>query len=424
MNKLELDVIDVGTNGKGVAKLQGLVYFVPFVNKGEKIVAKKLKIEKNYCECELVKVISPSKDRAKPVCKYFGSCGGCQLQHMNRESQLNFKTNEVYQTLAKNLGKNLNVLPCVGLNEYGYRNKVNFTIKNNKLCFAGINKQFLEIDNCPLFVEDLSNIIKCVNKFLSESEHNFIAVHFRCLKEVYQITFVSEQKKCVNMDLLINLLQELKINFSLNVSFNSLKNSSNITTETFCVFGKKELENCTFGITYNVLPSSFLQVNETIQNEIYNDINSAISSSNKVINAYGGAGVLSAMIAKKAGTVYSIEINKQASENCKKMIEKNKLKNIISICGDCKVEIPKIIDKNKISHIIFDPPRNGLNALILKEVLKCEIENIIYLSCNIATLARDLKLLMEKYEIVKIQPYDMFPQTCHVETLVIFKKIK
>ena len=202
---------------------------------------------------------------------------------------------------------------------------------------------------------------------------------------------------------------------------NTQKNSSNITDDLICLYGEENQRYDILGLESLVSPAAFLQVNKDVQNKIYEDIASLISKDAKVINAYGGTGILAGIIARQANVVYSVELNREASQNCRDLARQNHISNLVPICGDCRIEIPKILQNDKITHIVFDPPRNGINKTILELVASLEIENIIYLSCNPSTLARDLEMLCPKYDIMFVQPYDMFPQTHHVETLVALR---
>lgn len=420
-DKFLAQIIDNGANGYGIAKQDGLVCFVPFSISGEKVLIHTKKFGKNFCECVLDEVVSPSPRRVTPQCPYFEKCGGCVLQHMDQNSQLEYKTNQVKTILQRALKKDLSTNFCIAKNSYQYRNKLSFTIVNNKLCFADVDGNFFPVQNCPLFVCDLTQIIEVVNKYLSTTKNNFRAFHVRLLDGCYQFVFVSDSYEFPKSKQLIDAFLQKNIKFSLNLCKNTQKNSSNITEDVICLYGEANQVYDVLGIKSKVSPASFLQVNKDVQNKIYQDINTLIEPNAKVINAYGGTGILAAMMTRKAQIVYSVELNRMASKNCRDMINKNNIKNIIAVCGDCQNEIPKILQKNKITHIVFDPPRNGVNKNILELVASLEIENIIYLSCNPSSLARDLEMLCPKYDIMLVQPYDMFPQTHHVETLVTLR---
>lgn len=420
-DKFLVKIVDNGANGYGVAKHDGMVCFVPFSISGEEVLIHSKKLGKNFCECALDQVVSPSQHRVSPNCKHFGKCGGCTLQHMDQKSQLEYKTSQVKTILQRALKKDLPTNFCIAKNSYHYRNKLNFSIVDNKLCFADIDGNFFPVENCPLFVQDVTHIINIVNKYLSSTKNNFRAFHMRLLDDEYQFCFVCDSSEFPASERLIDAFLQKKVKFSLNLCKNMQKNSSNITDNLICLYGKKSQNYDVLGIQSQVSPSAFLQVNKDVQNKIYEDITELIPKDSRVINAYGGTGILAAMLCKKAAVVHSIELNANASKNCRELAEKNHIPNLISVCGDCRKEIPKILQKEQITHIVFDPPRSGINDDILKATLKAGIKNLIYLSCNPSTLARDLNVLCDKYDVMLIQPYDMFPQTHHVETLAILK---
>lgn len=422
-DKFLVNIVDNGANGSGVAKQDGLVCFVPNTIAGEKVEVAIKKFCKNYCECSLQNILSPSIERVRPKCIYFGQCGGCQLQHMSQKCQLAYKTNQVRSILERTLKQNVEVLPCIAKNEYFNRNKVNFQINKNQLCFVDNDGEFFKVENCPIFQKDLIDIVSTTNNYLQKHKPDFRAFHIRFLDGVFQFTFVSTSFEFPHSEDLISSLLQKNIVFSLNICKNPNISSSNITDDTICVYGEKEQVINAFGFETKVSPASFLQVNQDVQNAIYEDITSQIPPKSIVINAYGGTGILSAVLSKRAKRVFSIEQNTSASENCEDMILKNNLKNVVAICGDCKNEIPKLLKGNKISHIIFDPPRNGVHKSILELITTLDIPNIIYLSCNPSTLARDLQILSKSHKITRIQPFDMFPQTHHIETLVTMKNL-
>jgi len=175
------------------------------------------------------------------------------------------------------------------------------------------------------------------------------------------------------------------------------------------------------GINYPIFPLSFIQINNKIKEEIYKNILNIVKNYDCVIDAYSGAGLLSALISKQNKKVYAIEIDESASNACVELCKINNIKNVKSICGRCEDNIPKILNEQKIDCAVLDPARKGVDALTLQSIKNNNIETIVYLSCNPATLCRDLKILCEdeKYIIEFVQPYDMFPQTSEVETLVV-----
>lgn len=415
-----MQIIDIGANGSGVAREGGQVCFVPFSIDGEVVEASIIKQEKRFCLARVDKVLKPSSCRVPAVCPYFEKCGGCQLQHMNYDKQLCYKTNFIKTEFERAFGCEIDVEKCISSkNQLKYRNKINFNIKNNKLCFLDENNNPIQINFCPLFCSEINEkIIGVFNDYFSCTKHTFSALHIRKIAEKYQFTLISTSFELKNSTFLINSLKNLNIEFSLFVSINCDVRSSNITEQIECKYGEPTIEYVVCGVVCQISPASFLQVNECVQNMIYADIAKFISGGKNVINAYGGTGMLAAMLEKHAQKVFSVEINRSAARDCEKLFEKNQIANAISICGDCKNEIPKILNKNHIDCMVVDPPRAGVAASILDVIKKTDIPEILYLSCNPQTLLRDLKILKEQYFIDFVQPYDMFPQTYHIETLV------
>ena len=419
---IQLDILDINSSGSGTAKIDGLVCFVPFCIDGERVIAKVEKQHKNFCMAKLESVVCASKDRVESKCKYFGVCGGCDFQHINYQKQLETKTQIIKSMLNKAKVKFQKLEPTVpSEKKFAYRNKINFNIVQNKLCFFDQENMPLFVDFCPLFCDDkLKNIIFYVNKFLQNTNQNFKALHLRTLENQYNFCFVSNVKTSCNFDALAKDLKNLCSKFSICTSVNKVKNSSNISSTVKAVVGDgkicvdKDLKFC-------VSPQSFLQTNTQMQNKIYDVIANQISPKQTVINAYGGAGLLSAILAKKSKFVYSVEISLSATKDCQKLFLENDIKNAEAICGDCKDVVPSLATQN-VDTIVFDPARAGVDQQILEAVIKSKIQNIIYLSCNPQTFIRDAKFLEQSYNLKSVTPFDMFPQTKHIETLAVFEK--
>ena len=264
--------------------------------------------------------------------------------------------------------------------------------------------------------------------FYDENTHTGVIrnVLFRQVSDSIAICIVINGKKVDNIDKLIDLYSgEFKDKFSLYYNINTRKTNAILGDKTICLCGKDALKEQNFGITYYISPNSFMQINDCIQNKIYKKVLGNINCDDTVINAYSGAGLLSAIIAKKAKQVYGIEIVEVASKNADFLKTENKIDNMQNICGDCAVELPKLmqsLDNTKSSTLVLDPPRKGCDASIINAIKISKIDKIIYISCNPATLARDISDLLELYNVEQITPYDMFPQTRHVETVAILTK--
>jgi len=420
---------DFGFNGEGVAKLDdGKIIFIPYALEGEKVEVIIEKEKSKFSTGKLINVITASKKRINPPCPYFQICGGCDFQHLTYEKQLELKTNIIKNTLF-NVGKiEVNVLPCLGCEkQYHYRNKMAFPISTALGMFKQNSHDIILINDCLLDTNFSKKIISIYNKFISENNIPFYDsktktgllkyLVVRKLDNNYLFTLVVSQNKLTNSEKLIKLLGENFENFGLYLNVNNKVTSEILSPNFIHLYGLKNLIKTENEITYEIGPHSFMQVNEEIQSLIYSKVQSLISKDEVVINAYSGAGLLSAQISKKAKKIISIEINKEAHECANKLMAKNKIENAQNFCGDCKNILPKITKNLKNFTIILDPPRAGVDKEVIGTIKNAKPNKIIYISCNAATLARDIKNFTE-YKIACVQPYDMFPQTKHIETVV------
>ena len=239
------------------------------------------------------------------------------------------------------------------------------------------------------------------------------------------VTLVINGNGLKNTKPLIDLLQSKFENFGLNLNINTKKSNAILTDKFVNIYGLKELKFDEFGVRYAVGNGSFLQVNNYIKKAIYNAVLTNIEPDEIVIEGYSGAGLMTAMLASKAKHVYGVEIVEEAVKSADELMKKNDIKNVTNICGKCEEEIPKLIGKIEKSIVVLDPPRKGCDLKVIEALAKAKPSKIIYVSCAPNTLGRDIKNLTElscgAYEIENITPFDMFPQTKHVETLAVLK---
>lgn len=353
--------------GRGIARIDGKVVFVKNALPGEIVNLKIEEVHKKYDEAVSTKIIKESSERRKVKCPYFNECGGCDLLHMNYDSQVKFKKNKVIDIIRRYAG--LDILPVVikSNKEYNYRNKITLHYKGNKLGFyKGKTHKIVEIKSCLIAKESLNNIIKDIN------------------------------------------LKEKNIILRTNDKDVIYKKNDTII---------KEINNYKFKIHLD----SFFQINDFICGKIFDLIEENINKEEKVLDLYSGVSTLSIVASKKAKEVYSIEENHNSFLDALDNIEMNEIKNVRTI--ESKVEeIIKDI-KRDFTTVIVDPPRKGLDSLVISFLLLKETKKVIYISCDPMTLARDLNLLKTKYEIEKFYILDMFPNTYHVECMCILKKI-
>ncbi len=434
-DEIEVEIERLGANGEGIATVGGKVVFVPFALPGEKTLVHIILDKKSFFVAKVLKIITPSKERVNAPCPYFTKCGGCDIQHLCYDAQLEFKQNLVQNTLEKYAKINKKVQKTEKSKfEFRYRNKFAFPVQevNGEVVIGMYRKNshnIIPVDDCLLQSKRTRDIVKIIKDYIAEnklSAYNETTkkglikhIVMRESGENFILTIVVTNKKFNNFEPLIQKLKSKYNSFGLYKNVNNLNNNVIFGNLDVYLYGLEELEIEEFGIKYFVNNRSFLQVNDSVKTKAYDRIIELIGSSENVIDAYSGAGLLSSIIAKKAKNVYGIEIVKEATQNAEKLKKINNLHNLTNINGDCAVEIPKLADKLKGDFVVVvDPPRKGLDSKVIEAFLKAEPRKIVYLSCGPATLARDLGLLAEKYDIEEITPLDMFPQTANVETLV------
>ena len=433
----ECEILSQGINGEGVARIDNFVVFVPFALPNEKVKIEIVSVKKSFANAKILEITKKSSQRTLAPCPYFSVCGGCQIQCQNYLDQLSFKRDLVAQTLKKFLLKDVLVNETVRSEQYNYRNKIELLFGENGLGYYSLdNSSIIPIKNCLLFAGELEHIINVFNKYITnELVYNKVddsgvakALFIRCIEGRYSLTVVvTNNIDRVVYDFIVKDLKKFGVSFSLYESINTIRNSTNITPIIRNIYNPEKQKFNASGIVVEISPNSFLQVNNEVSAKMYEDVKDLISENDNVLNAYSGAGLLSAIIATKAKKVFGVEIIENASKDADELCRRNRLRNVKNICGDCSKEIDKIIydleiNDEQLNTIILDPPRKGCDEKVLASVCGCGVKKIIYISCNPASLGRDLSILQNYYSIEQITPYDMFPQTSKVETVVCLIK--
>ena len=462
-NDLLTGIVDsIGYNGEGILRVDGTTVFVPFVLADEEIEFKVLKVKDGvaYGKCE--KIIKSSPSRVEPLCAVYKKCGGCQLQHCAYEKQSAIKKNTVENCFKKIAGLNVSIEKSFpSPDSYGYRNKLQLPVRSEngevKIGFFRENSHdVIETDDCPLQPDWAKKVITAVKNLFSikgftaydESTKKGLLRHViaREINGEFLFTFVynGDTKKFDNG--LIEALSSKFDAFSLFVNVNTAKNNVILGKEWRKVSGKGYIDVSEFGIDYSLGAQSFFQVNTPVKEEIYKDVFDLadIDKDTVVIDAFSGAGVLTAMLAKRAKKAYGVEIIKEATDSADALAKRNGIKNMTNVCADCGEGLPALVEKAKTEGkrtvLVFDPPRSGVDRDSIAAAIKVMPDTIIYVSCSPQTLARDAGLLVGslKYEndrltnvsadfspnyvITSVGIYDMFPQTKHVETLCLLRK--
>ena len=434
-DEIIVEIERLGDNGEGVAVYDGIVVFVPFAKVGEKVKVHIINDKKSFLVGKIIEKYSALKNEVVPPCPYFYKCGGCDIQHFTKQEQLDFKKEMVKNSLKKFAKIEPEINDVVPSDKWlRYRNKFAFPVqeKNGEIKIGMYQKNshnIIEIEDCLLQSEKTKEIIKLFKEYMLENKisayneqtqrgiikHIVVREH----EDKFIMTVVVTEQKFNNFKPLIEKLKTHFSSFGIVKNVNKLKNNVIFGDFDENVYGIQNLELEDFGVKYEINNRSFLQVNDYIKNEIYGKIIQTIGKQKNIIDAYSGAGLLSSILAKHCEKVFGVEIIKEATQNANNLKIKNNLYNLENINGDCANIIPKLASELKGDFaVVVDPPRKGLDKAVVQAFLESEPKQIVYLSCNPATLARDLFDLKEKYDIEFVQPWDMFPQTANVETLV------
>ena len=444
-----------GTDGEGIIRIDGTTAFVPFCVVGEKVKFKALKVKGNIAYGKIITVLEPSKDRVIPPCPVFGKCGGCDLQHMDYSAQLELKRNTVSGALSKIGGINFPVNDTVACgNRYCYRNKLALPIGviNGETAvgfYAPHSHRIVPIDNCNIQAEWVKDVISAVKKFAGtglrgyDGESGTGELRHIVVREIKgKFIFALVATKKIDLTPFTAILKEKFKDFTLILNINSENTNAIFGKSFYTVYGDGFFGTEEFGIKYRAGANTFLQVNDDMRAKLYSAVLGEAEEGTTAIDLYSGGGLLTAMLARKCGRAYGIEIVDEASRCADELKEQNGLNGkMVNICGKVEEEIDRVISKTKGKKVIVcDPPRKGIERSAVNAIKNSGADKVIYVSCNPATLARDLGLLtgtlieregalikcgdpQSDYAIESITPFDMFPQTRHIETLVVLNKI-
>ena len=455
----------IGSNGEGIIRHEGVTFFVPACLPGEKVRFKVLKVKGNIGYGKAEEILTPAEERVREKCPVAHRCGGCCLQHLDYGAQLLHKATVVKDALRKIAGLSIPVPAAIKSDfPYGYRNKLQIPVGVDKDgntvigFYAEHSHRIVPTNTCAIHPEWAEKLIAIVKRYMTEcavkgydEENKKGSIRHIVAREIggkYIVTLVSAKRELPNVSYLIGLLSERFSEFSLYVNFNDSDTNVIFGKEFQLVHGAGIFEAEEQGIRYEAGPVTFLQVNENVRTKLYKDALKSVCETGEevVIDAYSGGGLLTAMLATQCKRVYGIELEPEASKCADSLKEKNGLWNMTNICGYVEEKLPSVLEKEKgeTLRLILDPPRSGIARSVLKALLESGIPKLTLISCNPATLARDLGILSGRlierngeliknpayenlteektlsgyYAIEKIQPYDMFPQTKHVETLV------
>lgn len=446
---------DMNEDGAGVGKVDGYIWFVKDAVIGDVVRVKAMKMKKSYGFARLMEVMEPSGSRVIPSCPVARQCGGCQLQAMSYEEQLKFKERKVMNNLIR-IGKfaedEIHMLPIMGMEEpWRYRNKAQFPFGKDKDgnviagFYAGRTHAIVEAEDCLLGVEENREILDIVKQFMKEMKiepydelsHKGLVRHVLIRKGFktgeIMVCMVINGNKLPGKERLVEMLtggDGVKGMTSISYSVNQEKTNVIMGKEIVNLYGPGYITDYIGNVKYQISPLSFYQVNPVQTERLYGTaLEYAGLTGNEIVwDLYCGIGTISLFLAQKAKKVYGVEIVPQAIEDARRNAEINGIHNAEFFVGKAEEVLPEQFEKNHVyaDVIVVDPPRKGCDAVCLDTILKMRPERVVYVSCDSATLARDLRYLADGgYVVERGRCCDMFPGTVHVETVVeLSRKIK
>ena len=446
MNKndiVTIEIFDVTEDGKGVGRYENTIVFVPFSAVGDTVSVRIIKVLKNYCVGKLFKIITPSKDRVTPDCKYFSKCGGCAYRHINYESELRLKSKRVEDCIKRIAKIDLSAKPIVSDKKtMRYRNKAQLPVGEGNAIgfFANHSHRIIEIDDCLLQPELFTAAVNALKKWMTATNVSVfdgqsgkgLLRHFylRCSKDANSImaVLVINGEDVPDRELLVSTLQNALGKRLKSVLLNINKKNNNVILgyENKLIFGEEQITDTICGISVNLSANSFYQVNRDMAELLYDKAKEYAKPQNAdVLDLYCGTGTIGLTMSKEAKSIIGVEIVEDAIRDAKKNAELNGIRNAEFICGDAAFAVTKLKERNiKPDVVILDPPRKGCDASVLKIVAEDFYpERIVYVSCEPSTLARDISILKTLgYALKEYTPFDLFPRTSHVETVCLLCK--
>ena len=439
----ECTVSGYGADGEGICRIGEMVVFVPGALMGEKLKIKIIKVAKSYAYGRIEEIIVPSEERVMPQCKAFKRCGGCDLLHMTYDEQLRFKSDRMKDCIER-IGKvKTEILPIIGAeNKCGYRNKVQLPVGisgGKTVCgyYAGHTHEIIENEGCLTGSEISEKVKKAVLDWMEEycisayDETSGSGVVRHILVRSSEITgqsmavIVINKKNLPEKDALIEKLKSLGVTTAL---YNINTKKTNVITgdKTVLLYGPGEIEDELCGLKFMISPLCFYQINRAQAERLYETAlaGAEISDKDIVFDLYCGIGTITLAAAKYAGQVIGVEINEESVRQAKKNAKMNGISNAEFYCGDAGEVTAELYKQGKKADVVIvDPPRKGCSEELLELIIKLNPKRVVYVSCNPATLARDLKILEENgYKTKNARAVDMFPGTVHVETITLLQK--
>lgn len=444
-----LEISDIGVDGEGIGKADGFTVFVKDAVIGDTVVAKIMKAKKNFGYGRLMEIVKPSPYRVEPECALARQCGGCQLQALSYEKQLEFKEKKVRGHLERIAGfTDVPMEPIIGMEyPYHYRNKAQFPVGRNKDgkivtgFYAGRTHSIIENRDCALGVsvnkEVLDRVIAYMEKYDVEPYDEVsgtglvrhILVRYGFFTGEVMVCLIINGVKLPAEDKLIESLCEIKGMTSITLNVNREKSNVILGKRLIRLWGQTYITDKIGDVSYQISPLSFYQVNPYQTQKLYAKAleYAGLTGEETVWDLYCGIGTISLFLAQQAKFVRGVEIVPQAIEDARRNAELNGIENVEFFVGKAEEVLPEEYEKHGVyaDVIVVDPPRKGCDEVLLRTIVVMKPKRVVYVSCDSATLARDLKYLCEEgYKVEKVCPVDQFGNTVHVETVALLQRVK
>ncbi len=446
-----ITIEDIGAEGEGIGKTEGYTLFVKDAIPGDVAQVKIVKAKKNYAFARLEKVLTPSPFRVEARCPIYKQCGGCQIQAIDYEQQLEFKHRKVWNHLTRIGGFSEELLErimekTIGMQDpFHYRNKAQFPVGMNRNgevitgFYAGRTHDIIANTDCALGVSENKIILEIILEYMKSanvSAYNEITetglVRHVLIRKGFatgqiMVCLVINGKRLPKEEVLVEQLRTVEGMTSVSVSSNQEKTNVIMGKQIRTLWGEESIEDEIDGIRFRISPLSFYQVNPVQTEKIYQKAleYAELTGEETVWDLYCGIGTISLFLARKAKKVYGVEIIPQAIEDARKNAERNGITNTEFFVGKAEEVLPEQYKKEHTyaEIIVVDPPRKGCDEQCLQTMIEMKPQKIVYVSCDSATLARDLKILCSNgYQLKKVSTFDAFCQTVHVETVVLLTR--
>ncbi len=443
-----IDITGQTHEGLGVGRIDDFIVFVKNAITGERLKVKIVKVLKNYSYGKILEILESSIYRTEPKCAIADRCGGCQLQHISYEGQLKFKTQIVKDTLIRIGGfQDIKVHNIIGMEDpWHYRNKAQIPVgtKNNEIkigLFAERSHEIINTDICLIRHKINDEITKIIRKFINDYNISIYdettgtgLIRYIMNKVGFKtgevmICIVINGEDLPYSDKLIEILRKnIKGLQTIVLNINKKRVNVALGKRNKIIYGHGYIYDYIGNFKFKISPLSFYQINPAQTVKLYENTleYAGLTGKEIVIDAYCGIGTISLFLSQKAKKVYGVEVVKEAIADAEENARLNDVENVEFICGESEIVIPRLYKEGlKADVVVVDPPRKGCDESLLKTIINMAPKRVVYVSCNPATLARDLKYLAEQvYEIKEVQPVDMFPWTGHVECVVLMSRKK